>query len=140
MSDGDLLPIGLALLAYMYLAPSDYYLFLNLKIWLQGKKFYSNEEVEWEIEEYFEGLSSDHYKKGIEMLKDRWTRTSTGCRETAQSRVKLWMRRTATPAPSSAASSDDDEHENDATNDGHCVESRRDETKRDETIKHSRGR
>ncbi|KAM8718539.1 hypothetical protein ACLKA7_001704 [Drosophila subpalustris] len=56
------------------LAPSDYYLFSNLKIWLQGKKFYSNEEVEWETEAYFEGLSSHHYKKGIEMLKDRWTR------------------------------------------------------------------
>ncbi|KAM8702676.1 hypothetical protein ACLKA7_000806 [Drosophila subpalustris] len=49
------------------LAPSDYYLFLNLQICLQGKKFYSNEEAEWETEAYFEGLSSDHYKKGIEM-------------------------------------------------------------------------
>jgi len=36
-----------------------------------GKKFYSNEEVESET--YFKGLSSDHYKKVIEMLKDGWT-------------------------------------------------------------------
>lgn len=56
------------------LAPSDYYLFSKLKLWLQGKKFYSNEEVETETEAYFEALSSDHYKKGIEMLKDRWTK------------------------------------------------------------------
>lgn len=54
------------------LAPSDYYLFPNLKRWLQGKRFYSNEEVEFETDAYFEGLGADHYKKGIEMLEDRW--------------------------------------------------------------------
>lgn len=56
------------------LAPSDYHLFTELKKWLAGKKFYSNEEVEWETEAYFGTLSSDHYKKGIDKLKDRWTK------------------------------------------------------------------
>ena len=37
------------------LAPSDYYLFPNLKRWLQGKRFTSNEEVIAETEAYFEG-------------------------------------------------------------------------------------
>jgi len=38
------------------LAPSDYYLFPNLKRWLQRKRFTSNEEVIAETEAYFEGL------------------------------------------------------------------------------------
>ncbi|XP_054729335.1 histone-lysine N-methyltransferase SETMAR-like [Anastrepha obliqua] len=54
------------------LAPSDYWLFPNLKRWLQGKIFRSNEEVEWETNSYFEGLSIDHFSKGIKMLEDRW--------------------------------------------------------------------
>lgn len=51
------------------LAPSDYYLFPNLKRWLQGKRFYSNE---FETDAYFESFDIDYYKKGIEMLEDRW--------------------------------------------------------------------
>ncbi|XP_053949369.1 histone-lysine N-methyltransferase SETMAR-like [Anastrepha ludens] len=54
------------------LAPSDYWLFKNLKRWLQGQRFRSNEEVEWEADAYFEGLSIDHFSKGIKMLEDRW--------------------------------------------------------------------
>lgn len=56
------------------LAPSDYYLFPNLKRWLQGKRFYTNEEVKWETEAYFGDLDKTYYKKGIEMLKNRWTK------------------------------------------------------------------
>lgn len=56
------------------LAPSDYYLFSNLKKWLSGKKFYSNEEVIAETNAYFEELEKKTYLKGIEMLKDRWTK------------------------------------------------------------------
>ena len=36
------------------LASSDYWLFANLKIMLQGKRFFSNEEVIAETEAYFE--------------------------------------------------------------------------------------
>jgi len=55
------------------LAPSDYYLFPNLKRWLQGKRFTSNEEVIVETEAYFEGLDVS-YRKGIEMLENRYTK------------------------------------------------------------------
>lgn len=55
------------------LAPSDYFLFPNLKRWLQGKKFYTNEEVEWETDVYFEALDKDYYTKGVRMLEKRWT-------------------------------------------------------------------
>lgn len=56
------------------LAPSDYYLFPNLKRWLCGKRFESNEEVQWETEAYFGELDQSYYKKGIEKIKDRWNR------------------------------------------------------------------
>lgn len=56
------------------LAPSDYYLFPNLKRFLQGKRFYSNDEVERETNAYFEGLSKSYYTTGIEMLEKRWTK------------------------------------------------------------------
>jgi len=56
------------------LAPSDYYLFPNLKRWLQGKRFTSNEEVIAETEAYFESLDVSYYRKGIEMLENRYTK------------------------------------------------------------------
>lgn len=56
------------------LAPSDYYLFPNLKRWLAGKRFESNEEVEFETDSYFGRLQSDYYLEGIKKLEDRWNR------------------------------------------------------------------
>ncbi|CAH2103771.1 unnamed protein product [Euphydryas editha] len=41
--------------------------------WLAGDRFYSNEEIQYETNPFFEGLDADHYKKVIEMLKDRYT-------------------------------------------------------------------
>jgi len=55
-------------------APSDYYLFPNLKRWLQGKRFTLNEEVIAETEAYFEGLDVSYYRKGIEILENRYTK------------------------------------------------------------------
>ena len=55
------------------LAPSDYYLFADLKKMLKGKRFYSNEEIITETNAYFEGKDRSFYKKGIEMLEKRWT-------------------------------------------------------------------
>ena len=40
---------------------------------LQGKRFYSNEEVITETNAYFEAKDKSFYKKGIEMLEKRWT-------------------------------------------------------------------
>lgn len=54
------------------LAPSDYYLFPNLKRWLQGKRFHTNEEVILETEAYFADFDNSYYSKGIRMLEDRW--------------------------------------------------------------------
>ena len=55
------------------LAPRVYYLFADLKEMLQGKRFYSNEEVITETKAYFEAKDKSFYKKGIEMLEKFWT-------------------------------------------------------------------
>ena len=46
----------------------------DLKRWLCGRRFESNEEVEWETEGYFGGFDKSYYLEGIKKLKDRWTR------------------------------------------------------------------
>ena len=48
------------------LAPSDYWLFADLKKILQGKRFGSNEGVIAETEAYFESKDESFYKKGTE--------------------------------------------------------------------------
>ena len=52
-------------------APSDYWLFADLKKMLQWKKFGSNEEVIAETEAYFESKDESFYKKDIEKLEKR---------------------------------------------------------------------
>ena len=54
------------------LAPSDYWLFADLKKMLAGKKFRTNEEVIAETEAYFEAKDKSFYKSDIEMLERRW--------------------------------------------------------------------
>ena len=54
------------------LAPSDYFLFPNLKKWLDDKRFANNEEVESTVDGNFEEPNSSHYKQGIEAIKHRW--------------------------------------------------------------------
>lgn len=54
------------------LAPCDYFLFPNLKKWLGGKRFRSNEEIIEETNAYFEGLEKLYYTEGIEKLEKRW--------------------------------------------------------------------
>ena len=56
------------------LAPSDYYLFPNMKKWLAGRRFYSNEEVIAETNAYFEELDQSYYSEGINKLEQRWTK------------------------------------------------------------------
>ena len=50
------------------LAPSNYWLFANLKKMLQGKRFGSNEEVIAETKANFENKDESFYKKSIEKL------------------------------------------------------------------------
>lgn len=57
------------------LAPSDYYLFPDLKKWLGGKRFESNGEVIAATEAYyFKEFKKSYYSKGIEKLENRWTK------------------------------------------------------------------
>lgn len=51
------------------LTPLDYFLFPNLKKWLDGKKFANNEEVESAVNSYFEEFDGSHYKQGIEAIE-----------------------------------------------------------------------
>ena len=59
------------------LAPSDYYLFADLKRMLQGKGFGTNEEVIVETEAYFEAKVKSFYKKIIKMLEKGWNECIT---------------------------------------------------------------
>lgn len=56
------------------LAPSDFFLFPNLKKFLAGKKFQSNEEVMNEVNTYFEDLDESVYKNGLNALEYRWNK------------------------------------------------------------------
>ena len=59
------------------LAPSDCWLFADLKTMLRGKRFVSNEEVIAETEAYFESKGESFYNKGIEELLKRWNECIT---------------------------------------------------------------
>ena len=59
------------------LAPSDYWLFADLKRMLQGKRFGSNKEMISETEEYFEAKDKSFYNKSIELLEKCWNQRIT---------------------------------------------------------------
>ena len=56
------------------IAPSDYHLFSNLKKYLRGKSFGSNNEAITTVEDYLNDLDSNFFCHGIESLRDRWQR------------------------------------------------------------------
>ena len=56
-----------------HLAPSDYFLFSNLKKWLGEKRFYSNDEIISQTNTYFEDLDKFYFLEGIQKLEKRWT-------------------------------------------------------------------
>ncbi|EFN64908.1 Histone-lysine N-methyltransferase SETMAR, partial [Camponotus floridanus] len=47
------------------LAPCDFFLFPNMKKWLAGKKFSSNEEVIAETEAYFGEFDKSYFLEGL---------------------------------------------------------------------------
>jgi len=47
------------------LAPCDFFLLPNLKIWLRRKKFLSNEEVIAAVDMYFESLGTFYFSEEI---------------------------------------------------------------------------
>lgn len=53
------------------LAPSDYYLFPNLKKDLRGKRFFDDEEVKAAINAHFEEKSAEYFLEGLEKLISR---------------------------------------------------------------------
>ena len=59
------------------LAPSDYWLFADLKRMLQGNRFGSNEEVISEKVAYVEAKDNLFYKKDIELFKKGWNQCFT---------------------------------------------------------------
>ena len=54
------------------LAPSDYYLFSNLKSHLLGTRFRDDDELKAATEAWFEDQIDDFYFKGIDCLKEKW--------------------------------------------------------------------
>lgn len=54
------------------LAPCDFFLFPNMKKWLGGKRFASNEEVIAETEAYFAEFEKSYYLDGLKKLEHRW--------------------------------------------------------------------
>jgi uncharacterized protein YifE (UPF0438 family) len=56
------------------LAPSDFYLFPKLKLFLAGQRFSSNQEAITAEEEYFADLTKNHYRDGVMALEHRWNK------------------------------------------------------------------
>jgi histone-lysine N-methyltransferase SETMAR len=56
------------------LAPSDFFLFPKLKLFLTGQRFSSNQEVITAVERYFADLTKNHYRDGIMALEHRWNK------------------------------------------------------------------
>ena len=56
------------------LAPSDYYLFRNLKSHLRGTRFRDNDELKAATEDWFEDQIDGFYFKGIDCLKEKWAK------------------------------------------------------------------
>ena len=54
------------------LAPSDYYLFRNLKFHLLGTRFRNDDELKAATEAWFEDQIDGFYFKGIDCLKEKW--------------------------------------------------------------------
>ena len=56
------------------LAPSDYFLFPNMKTWLRGKRFSSSEEIIAATNEYFEVFDKNYFLEGIKKLEYRYNK------------------------------------------------------------------
>lgn len=57
------------------LAPSDYYLFRSMANFLRGRCFCNDDEVRIGCQEFFDSKDPSWYRKGIEMLAERWLQT-----------------------------------------------------------------
>ena len=56
------------------LAPCDFFLFPNMKKWLDGKRFTSNEQVIAATEAHFAEFDKPYFLDGLKKLEYRWTK------------------------------------------------------------------
>jgi len=56
------------------LAPSDFYLFPKLKLFLAGQRFSSNHDATAAVDGYFADLTKNHYRDEIMALELRWNK------------------------------------------------------------------
>jgi histone-lysine N-methyltransferase SETMAR len=56
------------------LAPSDFYLFPKLKLFLAGQRFSWNQKAIAAVEGYFADLTKNHYRDRIMSLERRWNK------------------------------------------------------------------
>jgi histone-lysine N-methyltransferase SETMAR len=56
------------------LAPSDFCLFPELKLFLDGQRFSSNQEAIAAVEGYFADLTKNHFRDGIMALEHSWNK------------------------------------------------------------------
>ena len=59
------------------LAPSDFFLFPNLKKDIRGRHFRSDEEVVTSAEEWFNGKDPEFFNSGLMALDNRWSKCIT---------------------------------------------------------------
>jgi len=55
-------------------APSEFYLFAKLELFLADQRFSSNQEAIAAVEGYFADLTKNHYREGIMALEHRWNK------------------------------------------------------------------
>jgi hypothetical protein len=56
------------------LASPDFYFFPKLKLFIDGQRFYSNQETIAAVEGYFADLTKNNYSDGIMALEHRWNK------------------------------------------------------------------
>ncbi len=56
------------------LGPSDYHLFLSLRHHLCSKHYEDSDEIKSDFTAFFELQSASFYKRGIELLPERWAK------------------------------------------------------------------
>lgn len=57
------------------LAPSDYHLFRSLQNFLNGRDYNNDNEIEADLQVFFNSKSPSFFVKGIAKLPDRWQKT-----------------------------------------------------------------
>lgn len=59
------------------LAPSDFFLFPEMKKPLRGRRFDDREDAIFEVEQWFSSKAEDFYKEGLKQVKKRWQKCVT---------------------------------------------------------------